>query len=86
MEDAIKGLIDTVQFYFPQSKNADALKPADSFCGLYGRLSLSAGLLKIYNPAYNIHVHRDYGLPTLPKTIREQYVFASSYQEIPEGD
>ena len=80
MEDAIKGL--STQFNFiPTIENADALKPADSFvvCGMGGS-HLSAGLLKIYNPAYNIHVHRDYGLPTLSeKRFANSMFIASSY-------
>lgn len=80
MEDAIKGL--STQFNFiPTVENSDVLKPADSFvvCGMGGS-HLSAGLLKIYNPAFNIHVHRDYGLPALSEQRFAQSMFiASSY-------
>ncbi len=80
MEDAIKTL--ATQFNFvPTIQNADALKAAESFvvCGMGGS-HLSAGLLKIYNPEFNIHVHRDYGLPTLSdKRFAQSMFIASSY-------
>lgn len=45
-----------------------------------GGSNLTAALLKIYNPALDIVVHKDYGLPVLANTeLRTRLIVASSY-------
>lgn len=80
MDEIIKGI--PVQFGFnPIIENEARLKSADSLvlCGMGGS-HLSAGLMKIYNPAFDIYVHRDYGLPLLSeKRFKNSLYVASSY-------
>jgi glucose/mannose-6-phosphate isomerase len=80
MEDAIKNFAE--QFGFePVVKNSENLKTTDSFvvAGMGGS-HLSAGILKMYKPAIDMYVHRDYGLPTLSeKRFKNSLYIASSY-------
>ncbi|MBI2100708.1 MAG: hypothetical protein HYT47_01675 [Candidatus Vogelbacteria bacterium] len=48
--------------------NAENLPPADKFilCGLGGS-ALAGGLLRVYRPELDLLIHRDYGLPRVPK-------------------
>lgn len=80
MEEAIKNFGKQFDFV-PTILNQSKFKPAESFvvCGMGGS-HLSAGLLKIYNPALEMHIHRGYGLPALPEKLLEQsLLIASSY-------
>lgn len=80
MEEAIKKL--ATQFNFvPVIENAAALRPATHFVlGGMGGSHLSADLLKIYDPRFNIHVHHDYGLPHLSdERFADAMFIASSY-------
>ncbi len=80
MEDAVKNF--ATQFNFkPVIENESKLKRFDSFvlCGMGGS-HLAADLLKIFNPAIDMYVHRDYGLPQLSeKRFKNSLYIASSY-------
>ncbi|MBI2097451.1 MAG: hypothetical protein HYT46_00740 [Candidatus Vogelbacteria bacterium] len=61
--------------------NAENLPPADKFilCGLGGS-ALGGGLLKTYRPELDLLIHRDYGLPRVPKYFLEgSLLILSSY-------
>ena len=61
--------------------HAENLPPADKFivCGLGGS-ALAAGLLKVYKPELDLLIHRDYGLPRLPKYfLDDSLLILSSY-------
>jgi glucose/mannose-6-phosphate isomerase len=80
MEDAIKNF--SKQFSFePVIENAHRLREADSFViGGMGGSNLATGILKIINPALDMYVHRDYGLPALSeKRFGDALYIASSY-------
>jgi glucose/mannose-6-phosphate isomerase len=80
MEDAIKNFASQFNFK-PIIENESKLKRFDSFvlCGMGGS-HLAADLLKIFNPAIDMYVHRDYGLPQLSeKRFKNSMYIASSY-------
>jgi glucose/mannose-6-phosphate isomerase len=80
MEDAIRN--SASQFSFkPKIENENKLPETNSFvlCGMGGS-HLAAGLLKIFNPAIDLYIHRDYGLPALAeKRFKSSLFIASSY-------
>jgi glucose/mannose-6-phosphate isomerase len=80
MEEAIKNF--GKQFdYQPVIENESKFEAKDSvvLCGMGGS-HLAAGLIKIYNPALDLYIHRDYGLPLLSeKRFAESLFIASSY-------
>lgn len=62
-------------------ENADRLPQTSKFivCGMGGS-HLAAGILKVYNPALDLLIHRDYGLPRVPDYfLRESLIIASSH-------
>jgi len=70
------------QFSFePVIKNGEKLRPSESFVvGGMGGSHLAADLLTVYNPALDLVVHSDYGLPWLSDEKRDASLFiASSY-------
>lgn len=83
MEDAIKHFAEQFNFK-PVIENESTLKQFGSFdsfvlCGMGGS-HLAAGLLKIFNPALDMYIHRDYGLPQLSeKRFKKALFIASSY-------
>lgn len=91
MEEAIKNFAGQFGF-LPVVENAEKLKPAASFvlCGMGGS-HLAASILKINNPALDIYIHRDYGLPIFAekrdekngekhgKAVEKTLYIASSY-------
>ncbi|MBI4136317.1 MAG: hypothetical protein HY481_02105 [Candidatus Vogelbacteria bacterium] len=61
--------------------NADRLIKTDKFilCGLGGS-ALAGGLMKVYNPELDLLIHRDYGLPRVPRYFLEgALLILSSY-------
>lgn len=80
MEEAIKNF--GKQFdYQPVIENESKFEPKDSvvLCGMGGS-HLAAGIIKIYNPALDLYIHRDYGLPLLSDIrFTESLFIASSY-------
>ncbi len=80
MEEAIKNF--ATQFNFdPEIQNLENLKQTQSFvlAGMGGS-HLSAGLLKMANPDFDLYIHRDYGLPPLShKKFAGSLFIASSY-------
>ncbi len=80
MEEAIRNF--HTQFAFePVVENADKLASADSFivCGMGGS-HLAADVLKSYNPALDLLIHSDYGLPRVPEYfLRQSLIIISSY-------
>lgn len=61
--------------------NADRLVVTDKFilCGLGGS-ALAGGLMKVYNPELDLLIHRDYGLPRVPRYFLEgSLLILSSY-------
>lgn len=80
MEEAIKKFGSQFDFQ-PVIENESKFRPEDSvvLCGMGGS-HLAAGLIKIYNPALDLYIHRDYGLPLLSeKRFTESLFIASSY-------
>ncbi|MEK7464454.1 MAG: SIS domain-containing protein [Patescibacteria group bacterium] len=80
MKKAIEKFAD--QFgWDPILENADSLKRHNKFIVVgMGGSNLSAGLLKAYDPAVDIMVHRNYGLPALgDKELKERLLICSSY-------
>lgn len=68
--------------YQPQIKNSEKLKNKyqNFVVGGMGGSALSAEILKIANPAVNLCVYRDYGLPKYDENFCQQSLFiASSY-------
>ncbi len=65
----------------PKIENESALvkRPKIIIAGMGGS-NLASGLLKIWNPALDIVIHRDYGLPNMaPDELENCLVIASSY-------
>ncbi len=61
--------------------NADRLSQTDKFilCGMGGS-ALAGGLMKVYNPKLDLLLHRDYGLPRVPRYFLEgSLLILSSY-------
>lgn len=61
--------------------NVDRLIKSDKFilCGLGGS-ALAAGLFKVYRPTFDLLIHRDYGLPRVPRYFLEgSLLILSSY-------
>lgn len=67
--------------YEPQIENAAALKPAAKFLVIgMGGSHLAVDLLKVWNPALNVLIHSDYGLPTISdEDLRGRLIILSSY-------
>lgn len=80
MEEAIRKFGSQFDFS-PVIENESKFELRDSsvLSGMGGS-HLSAGLLKIFNPALDLYIHRDYGLPPLSeKRFRSSLFIASSY-------
>lgn len=78
MKDAIENFASQFNFS-PTVENAEKLMPATSFVlGGMGGSHLAASILKINNPALDIYIHRDYGLPVFAEKRDSMYI-ASSY-------
>lgn len=80
MYEAIKNFNKQFE-YEPRIENGAALKPTTKFLVVgMGGSHLSADLLKVWNPASDIMVYNDYGLPAiLGEDLRERLVILSSY-------
>ncbi len=78
MEEAIRKF--NTQFgWVPEVVNASELPKKSKFVvGGMGGSHLSAGLLVSSEPEIDIHIHRDYGVPTL-SDAKERFWIASSY-------
>ena len=78
MRDAIKNI--NRQFAFkPKVENAGKLKKAKKFvvCGMGGS-RLPATILKLWNPALDVIIWNDYGLPSV-KDLKDRLVIINSY-------
>lgn len=80
MYESLKNFYRQFEFV-PVLENAKSLKKYTSYTVLgMGGSNLSAGLLKIWNTALDIHSYKNYGLPPVPmKTLKNGLVVASSY-------
>lgn len=67
--------------YEPRIENTAALKPTIKFLVIgMGGSHLAADLLKLWNPALDVMVHEDYGLPeTSDRDLRDRLIILSSY-------
>jgi len=80
MFEAIKNFAN--QFaYEPKIENIDALKSADKFLVIgMGGSHLAADLLKVWDPSFDIIIHQDYKLPSLPEgVLKDRLIILSSY-------
>lgn len=80
MEQSVRDI--SAQFSFePVIQNEKKLRSADGFVvGGMGGSHLAAGLLKIINPALDMHIHRGYGLPSpVSEWFKNALYIASSY-------
>lgn len=80
MYEAIKNFNKQFE-YEPRIENAAALKPTAKFLVVgMGGSHLAADLLKVWDPALDVVVHHDYGLPAIPEEdLAERLVILSSY-------
>lgn len=80
MEELIKNF--PTQFSWrPEIQSGGQLRPAQSFivCGMGGS-ALAAGLVKLYDPTFDLLIHRDYGLPRVPEYfLKQSLIILSSY-------
>lgn len=67
--------------YEPHIENVAALKHLDKFLVIgMGGSHLAADILHVWNPALDIIVHEDYGLPSISdNNLRERLIILSSY-------
>ena len=79
MKKAIKNFPNQLRFE-PTIENKEALILTKNFavCGMGGS-HLAADLLKIWNPAFNLVIHHDYGLPVLSGNLNNYLIIISSY-------
>ncbi len=80
MYEAIKNFHE--QFAFePQIENASLLPQATKYVVVgMGGSHLAADLLRVWNPALNLIIHEDYGLPAMSDDeLRERLIILSSY-------
>ena len=70
MKKAIRNFPNQLKFK-PIIKNKERLIKAERFIvsGMGGS-HLAADLLKIWNPAFNLVIHHNYGLPELPDNLK----------------
>jgi glucose/mannose-6-phosphate isomerase len=79
MKEAIKNFPNQLKFE-PIIENKENLFSTKNFviCGMGGS-HLAADLLKTWNPALNLTVHHDYGLPIIPDNLNNYLIIISSY-------
>ncbi len=79
MEKAIRNFPNQLKFK-PVIKNKEKLIKVEKFIvsGMGGS-HLAADLLKIWNPAFNLVIHHNYGLPELPDNLKNYLTIISSY-------
>jgi glucose/mannose-6-phosphate isomerase len=67
--------------YEPEIRNQENLVKKSSFVVIgMGGSALAADLLKTWKPEFDIIIHRDYGLPSVPiEKLKEKLVILSSY-------
>lgn len=80
MYEAIKNFNKQFE-YEPRVENAAALKPMTKFLVIgMGGSHLAADLLRVWNPAFDVIVHEDYGLPAISdQDLNERLIILSSY-------
>jgi glucose/mannose-6-phosphate isomerase len=79
MQDAIKNFPNQLRFE-PKIENEEALISTENFIvsGMGGS-HLAADILKTWNPALNLVVHHDYGLPEMSDDLNNYLIIVSSY-------
>lgn len=79
IEEAIKNFPDQLKFE-PAIENRESLLAAKKFivCGMGGS-HLSADLLKVWKPSFNLIIHHDYGLPEISDSLNDYLIIISSY-------